>query len=478
MNFTVACLLAFVSVLPHNLRAQSPSSTSRLDRIDKQPTHTKQIRFAGTWVRVQELDRRLGFLKDRDSNLKIVPQDSIEIVLDKSPTKDVSKEIAEAQDFLKTQNQSYAAIGTFKNGGKGSRCFIAYGGGKTYLWRGVNNVGVLPVRISFVRGAAKSKDLLFLDFDPVRDFHRKNRRSVRVTAYRRATKSGEDVAPPGGQRFQPDSTALKRYFESAFSPGGKRIGIRVSPADSALRKHVPATQGKYGLVVTDVIKDGPAAEAGVQTLDVILSANGKLLANEKQLGSAVQAAGEKLSLSILRSGKPKTISIPLPASSAPKESKYIIGVNPVPADATLIKQLELPPATGLVIAWVTPKGPAANAGLQPHDVIFRVEKTDIRKPADLGRELDKRNGQPVTIEFVRGGRKQTCRITPQKRTDRQKALIEQGNRVLWYMKSATHRLDIEMQLNRLSKQIQELQKSFEALKKSIAAGERERERKK
>jgi serine protease Do len=62
------------------------------------------------------------------------------------------------------------------------------------------------------------------------------------------------------------------------------LGLTIAPADS-----VPG-KGKQGVVVTEVNPDGPAAERGVRTGDVILDVGGKAVSNPSDVRQAVSDA--------------------------------------------------------------------------------------------------------------------------------------------------------------------------------------------
>jgi serine protease Do len=52
--------------------------------------------------------------------------------------------------------------------------------------------------------------------------------------------------------------------------------------------------------MVEEVSDGPAQEAGIQTGDVILSANGELISSAEQLKSKVTNAGKRLAVLVIR----------------------------------------------------------------------------------------------------------------------------------------------------------------------------------
>jgi len=71
-----------------------------------------------------------------------------------------------------------------------------------------------------------------------------------------------------------------------------------------------------------------------------------------------------------------------------------------------------PGGPGAVVASVVAGGPAATAGLQPGDVLRRVDGRTIGQPGDVGEAVqDSRPGDRVTVDFVRGGQVESLTIT-------------------------------------------------------------------
>ena len=77
----------------------------------------------------------------------------------------------------------------------------------------------------------------------------------------------------------------------------------------------PSTKG---LVVADITADSPADKAGLRIADVILSIDGKPLSAREDLRLAIaeRPPGTKVSLKIVRDGKPLTLTVAL--GSAPE----------------------------------------------------------------------------------------------------------------------------------------------------------------
>ena len=99
-----------------------------------------------------------------------------------------------------------------------------------------------------------------------------------------------------------------------------------------------------------------------------------------------------------------------PFPAAPQAPVTFLGVETNPAGGTLATQLGLPKDTGLVVHFVVPDSPAA-AALKPHDVLTRLNDQILIDPYQLGvlvRSL--KEGEDVTLTFVRAGKSQTAKV--------------------------------------------------------------------
>jgi S1-C subfamily serine protease len=82
-----------------------------------------------------------------------------------------------------------------------------------------------------------------------------------------------------------------------------RIGVTLSPADDTLRAQLRLASGE-GLVVTDIVADGPAAKAGVKKHDVLILLDGKRLTTVEAINSQVQSIKDrKVTVVFIRGGQ-------------------------------------------------------------------------------------------------------------------------------------------------------------------------------
>jgi serine protease Do len=100
-----------------------------------------------------------------------------------------------------------------------------------------------------------------------------------------------------------------------------------------------------------------------------------------------------------------------------------IGVRPQTLTPVLAAALGLSRDHGVVLADVTPGGPAAQSGLRPGDVVVALDG----KPMENGRQLQvglyrRAVGDAVALDIVRDGQPRTVRVTMTERRDAMAAL--------------------------------------------------------
>ncbi|HVT49208.1 MAG TPA: trypsin-like peptidase domain-containing protein [Vicinamibacterales bacterium] len=182
-----------------------------------------------------------------------------------------------------------------------------------------------------------------------------------------------------------------------------RIGVFMSSrrlsADDAKDLGLPNTNG----VLVAQVPDGPAKDAGIQVQDVITEFNGKPVTTSDALADMVArtAPGTTVPVKIIRDKKPMTLNIKVAELDlqAEQDAGQAGGNGASESDAfgmslrditpNIRQRLDLPVGrTGAVVTDVAPFGPAANAGIEPGDVVLSVQNTDVRNAADAKRALD------------------------------------------------------------------------------------------
>ncbi len=93
-------------------------------------------------------------------------------------------------------------------------------------------------------------------------------------------------------------------------------------------------------------------------------------------------------------------------------NRGFLGVSPTQITPDLADTFNLGVDHGVGLQEVTPGSPADQAGLQPGDIIVKIDGTEIRNTGELFQALIKyRAGATVEVEFYRDGNPQTTEVT-------------------------------------------------------------------
>src|SRR5438445_1372692 len=146
---------------------------------------------------------------------------------------------------------------------------------------------------------------------------------------------------------------------------------------------------RAGVLVTDVMKAGPAETAGLRSGDVITElADGKITeVPDLQKRVAAHAPGESLTLTVVRDRKPVAVRITL--GEMPSDETLVAatgaetswGMNVEAIGPALAGRLDI--ARGVVVTEVVPEGPAAKAGLRVGDVVLNVNREAVADVASF-----------------------------------------------------------------------------------------------
>jgi hypothetical protein len=91
------------------------------------------------------------------------------------------------------------------------------------------------------------------------------------------------------------------------------VGLSVGPLEDAMRAHAPGLPPGVGFLVKVVHEGGPAEEAGVKAFDILWKLDDQLLVNHAQFAAllGMHRAGDKIALSVIRSGEQQSIELTL-----------------------------------------------------------------------------------------------------------------------------------------------------------------------
>ena len=178
------------------------------------------------------------------------------------------------------------------------------------------------------------------------------------------------------------------------------LGVQAQPVTPGMASALKLTKGRVnqaGALVASVEPDSPAAKAGVQPGDLIVSVDDKPVENPRDLAvdvAAVQPGGQA-KIELMRDGEAQTLTAAVTAlpsdgtsdSTAP-EQRERIGLALAPISPEARQELDLPAKVhGALVAQVRPDSPAEHAGLQQGDVIVGVGTQGIASPEQAVRAI-------------------------------------------------------------------------------------------
>ncbi|MGH8149558.1 MAG: Do family serine endopeptidase, partial [Steroidobacteraceae bacterium] len=170
-----------------------------------------------------------------------------------------------------------------------------------------------------------------------------------------------------------------------------RLGVEVQDLNQALAGsfHL-STSG--GALVSKVEPDSAAQRAGIKPGDVILKIDGRAVSGSQSLAAAVGLSnpGTRATLEIWRNGKPLTLHMTLGSATTstavaannehlPGKAQNRLGLTVRPLTAAERAEAGVP--SGLLVENAT--GPAADAGIQPGDIVLSADGTPVDSVGQL-----------------------------------------------------------------------------------------------
>jgi Do/DeqQ family serine protease len=179
------------------------------------------------------------------------------------------------------------------------------------------------------------------------------------------------------------------------------LGIFMQDVDQNIAKHFKLKKPQ-GVIVTDVVKGSPAEKAGIKSGDLVLEIDGREVKNSIQLRAYVQSKkpGDKVKLKVLRDGKEMVISVNLGsadkfASAQPSKER---------SQNTKDIGISVREERGKVIVQsVDPNSPAASVGIEPGDVILKINNKDIKSIEDYRRAIEEAKAKGSVLMLLQSG---------------------------------------------------------------------------
>jgi serine protease Do len=219
------------------------------------------------------------------------------------------------------------------------------------------------------------------------------------------------ISPTGGSigiGFAVPSNSAVQVIDQLKQYGETRrgwLGVQVQNVTEEIATGL-GLQTPKGALVAKVSPDSPAAAAGLQPSDVILTFDGQPIENMRSLPRAVAATsiGKNVAVELLRKGQHLDLTVTvgrLPegeeaedavksedAPAPEPEREDLLGLSIAPLTDELRERYKIGRAIeGVVITEVKPNSPAAQKNVKPGDVIVEVTQEKVKQPQDVKSRL-------------------------------------------------------------------------------------------
>jgi serine protease Do len=234
-------------------------------------------------------------------------------------------------------------------------------------------------------------------------------------------------SPTGGNvgiAFAVPAETVKRVVEQLEKGGTVSrgwLGVKIQNIDKDLAGSLGLKEPK-GAIVSEVMKDGPAAEAGLKVEDAILSIDSKLIEDSRDLARTIADLPAKatVDVKVWRNKSEQSVKVKLgtyPNTAAteegttePEEPNKDLGGN------VDLKQLGLSvksgPTKDVIISDVDPNSDAALKGIKEGDIVLKAGNETVSSPQDVAKAVKKAqdDGLPAVMFHIKRGGDQTVLV--------------------------------------------------------------------
>ena len=209
---------------------------------------------------------------------------------------------------------------------------------------------------------------------------------------------------------------VKRVMEDLISDGKVTrgwLGVQIQDVDEGMAKALQLN-GWNGAIISQVIKNSPAEDAGVEKQDVIIAVNGVKVYDSSNLKNLISSGRphDKTKLTLIRDGHEKKLTVTLGIRPGEKELaetyRYgeklfdILGLRVETFENRDPKNLDY--VNGVKIVEVKKDSPASDNNINRGDIITEMGKTSIKEKNEYDLELESYSkGNTIMLRIVRNG---------------------------------------------------------------------------
>jgi len=205
-----------------------------------------------------------------------------------------------------------------------------------------------------------------------------------------------------------------------------QLGVTIQPVTSDMAANL-GLKDASGVIIATVEPGSAADRAGLKQGDVIEAFNGEPVKDLNALRNRVadSAPGSSATVTIVREGARRDVPVTLREAAAGETSvpderdstttgdPSALGISVAPLTPNLAGRLNMPrDAKGVVVQAVNPDGRAAEAGLQPGDVIQQVNRQQVQTVDELRAAVRRNPEKPALLLVSRDGRNLFVTVRP------------------------------------------------------------------
>ncbi len=189
-----------------------------------------------------------------------------------------------------------------------------------------------------------------------------------------------------------------------------RLGVYIQDMTADLAESFDLEKGE-GILVSRVIEDSPAQEAGLKQGDLILELDGRKVGKVADFRNRVSFTppGTKVKLLIRRDNRKQTLiakigTLETNADGRPAATGRLskLGLSLQELNPDLAEKFGYQGQSGVLVTDVEPGSAAERAGLKRGDLIQEVNRKEVKTPAEIRKAIEK-NQRSSLLLLVRQG---------------------------------------------------------------------------
>jgi serine protease Do len=190
------------------------------------------------------------------------------------------------------------------------------------------------------------------------------------------------------------------------------LGVNIQDITPEIAKGLKLGKNFKGVIVADILPDGPAGEGGIEQGDIIIAYKGEKIKTVAELRNVVAETvpGTIVEVTVLRDKKEITMSVQIGELGKEEEEEEtpaggdLLGLTVEKVTPEIARRIGLRTTSGVIVTDVDPDSPAARVGLSEGDIIFRVGGRQVSNPKEFRALVEEAIDEGEVLLLLRDGR--------------------------------------------------------------------------